>query len=335
MSIHPAFLGHGIFTEFPDALLKRYTGWQPDGSGPKNGEPSGSQDAPGTDEFIQALRFMNIHSVWVYAFGRSGMIAPNVTGRLIAALRKAKLDIAAWGYCSAMNTAAALQHADDIRTKYGIDALIADVEPFNTPDDNWKNRDKTFDSLIDGLAQRFGKDGLGISIAPPWLMLDSKRDDRSLVTKHLIQRAANRIAVLAPQVYWMDYPKRTAVLDQYGDTGFSENDYPQHDPEAYARMCIQCWRNAGVNLPIVITGQAYWSRGEKTPTQSFMEGQLSKFIQTFGHWTSADFINRGVVGLNWYHGGLLGTTEGSMSASMIGAIATGKLDMRPYATAAV
>jgi hypothetical protein len=105
MSIHPAFLGHGIFTEFPDALLKRYTGWQPDGSGPKNGEPSGSQDAPGTDESIQALRFMNIHSVWVYAFGRSGMIAPNVTGRLIAALRKAKLDIAAWGYCSAVNTA--------------------------------------------------------------------------------------------------------------------------------------------------------------------------------------------------------------------------------------
>jgi hypothetical protein len=27
MSIHLAFLGHGIVTEFPNALLKRYTGW--------------------------------------------------------------------------------------------------------------------------------------------------------------------------------------------------------------------------------------------------------------------------------------------------------------------
>jgi hypothetical protein len=66
VSIHPAFLGHGSSLNFRRPL-KRYTGWQPDGSGPKNGEPSGRQDAPGTDEFIQALRFMNIHSVWVYA----------------------------------------------------------------------------------------------------------------------------------------------------------------------------------------------------------------------------------------------------------------------------
>jgi hypothetical protein len=335
MGIHQAFLGHGVFAEFPDALLTRYAGWMPSASPPPAPSPSPPQNplaAPGTAELIQALRYMNVHNVWIYAFGRGGMIEPNVTSSLVIALQKANFNLAAWGYCSAKNTADALKYADTIKTNYKIDAFIADVEPFNTAEDDWTNQDTVFDSLIDGLVQRFGNSNLGISVAPPWLMLDTKQDKRSLLTKHLIQRAANRISVLAPQVYWMDYPKNVVGLDFYGDTGFSPKDYPPDDPEAYARMCIQCWRNAGVNLPIVITGQAYWSASEKTPDCSYMEGQLAKFLSTFRLWTSKDFADRNTIGLNWYHAGLLGALEGSMSDPMISAIAKAQLDGRPYAT---
>jgi hypothetical protein len=264
------------------------------------------------------------------------MTEPNVTGPLVTALQNANFNLAAWGYCSAKNTADAVKYADTIKTNYKIDAFIADVEPFNTADDDWTNQDTIFDGLIDGLVQKFGKSNLGISVAPPCLMLDSKQDQKSLVTKHLIQRAANRISVLAPQAYWMDYPKTVpGGLDFYGDTGFSPKDYPPDDPEAYARMCIQCWRNAGVTLPIVITGQAYWSAQEKTPNCSYMEGQLAKFLSTFGLWASKDFTDRNTIGLNWYHARLLGATEGAMSDPMISAIAKAQLDKRPYATVVV
>ena len=335
MSLHASFRGHGIFTEFPDALLQRYVGWQPKGAPQSGSQASGGAGAAGTDGFIRALQYMNIPNVWVYAFGRSGMIEPKVTAPLIDALKKAKFNLAAWGYCSIKNTTAALAHADDIKNTYGIDAFIADVEPYNTADDNWENQDKVFDALVDGLAQKFGTDNLGISIAPPWLALDAKKDKKSLVTKHLVQRAASKIAVLAPQVYWMDYPKTTSTLDQYGDTGLSPKDYPPHDPEAYARMCIECWRAAGVALPLIISGQTYWSVGEKTPPRAFMEGQLAKFIATFSKWLAKDFDDRNVIGMNWYHGGLIDAKgEGSMSDAMIESIGKARLGKLPYAGAA-
>jgi hypothetical protein len=329
LTIHPAFCGHGIFTEFPGALLERYDGWHPKAQAPGAG---GAPAATPTDALIRALRYMNVPNVWIYAFGRSGMINGAVTGPLVDALRKQKFNLAAWGYCSTKNIDAALQHADDIKKTYAIDAFIADVEPYNTGDDDWQNQDAAFDRLIDGLVQRFGTDNLGISIAPPWLKLDAKNDKKSLVTKHLVRRAANRISVLAPQVYWMDYPKKTATLDQYGDTGLSEADYPEHDPEAYARMCIQCWRAAGIELPLIVSGQTYWSTGESTPTRPFMEAQLAKFIATFSKWKPGDFVDRNVIGMNWYHAGQLDANgEGSMSDGMIEGIAAAHFDKLPYA----
>ena len=161
---------------------------------------------------------------------------------------------------------------------------------------------------------------------------DSKHDKKSLATKQLVQRATGKISVLAPQVYWMDYPKKTAKLDQYADTGLSEADYPQHDPEAYARMCIQCWRAAGVTLPLIISGQAYWSAGEGTPSRNSMEAQLAKFIATFSKWTSGNFTDRNVIGMNWYHAGQPDSNgEGSMSDAMIESIAAAHLEKLPYA----
>jgi hypothetical protein len=278
---------------------------------------------------------MNVPNVWVYTFGRGGMIDKANTTVLVAALKQQSFRVAAWGYCSSKNTDAALQHADEIKHDYGIDAFIADVEPYNTADDDWDNKDTIFDNLIDGLVQRFGTDNLGISIAPPWLMLDSKHDKKSRVTQHLVQRAAGKISVLAPQVYWMDYPKKTGSVDHYGDTGLSEHDYPQHDPEAYARLCIHCWRDAGVTLPLVISGQTYWSAQEHTPPRPFMEGQLDKFIATFSHWAATDFVNRNVIGMNWYHAGQPDKNgEGAMSDAMIQSIHAAGLDRFPYAGSA-
>lgn len=340
MPIHPAFIGHGVFTEFPGALLKRYDGWTPDPSIAhqllttlQQLLPFGTASTPKPDGLILALQTMNIKSAWVYCFGRSGLVEQPVTGHLIKALRPS-FNLAAWGYCSAKNVTDALANAKIIKDTYKIDAFIADVEPYNTADDDWEGQDAEFDRLIDGLVNIFDTPNLGISIAPPWLMLDSKHDKKSTVTKHLVQRAASRISVLAPQVYWMDYPTTSSHVDHYGDTGVSAHDFPRHDPEAYARLCIRCWRDAGITLPIVITGQAYWSKGEGTPARSVMEAKVVSFTATFKNWTGQNFTDRNVIGMNWYHAGQPDKNdEGSMSDAMIKTIAAARLDQRPYAPA--
>jgi hypothetical protein len=287
---------------------------------------------PNPDGLISALQYMNIKSVWVYTFGRTGLIEQSVTGPLVDALRVKNFNTAAWGYCSSKNVDDALSHVDTIKKNYKIEAFIADVEPFNTIDDDWTAKDDEFDKLIDGLVKAFGTSNLGMSIAPPWLMLDSKKDKKSLLTKHLIQRAAPNIAVLAPQVYWMNYPTTSSNVDHYGDTGYSEKEFPRHDPEAYARLCIRCWRDAGVTLPIIITGQAYWAKSENTPSQNVMEGKVMNFTKTFSNWTAKDFIDRNVTGMNWYHAGAVDNNgDGSMSDAMIKTIAAANLDKRPYA----
>jgi hypothetical protein len=294
-----------------------------------------STSAPKPDGVIRALQTMNIKSVWIDCFGRSGnLIEQAVTGPLIDALRP-NFNLAAWGYCAPANVAKALACAQTIKSTYKIDAFIADVEPYNSDnDDDWENQDAVFDNLIDGLVNIFGTPNLGMSIAPPWLMLDSKHDKKSLVTKHLVQRAAPKISVLAPQVYWMDYPTTTPTVDHYGDTGLSDHDFPRHDPEAYARLCIRCWRDAEITLPIVITGQAYWSKPEKTPARSVMEAKVASFTSTFRTWTDQNFRDQNVIGMNWYHAGQPDTNgEGSMSDAMIKTIAAARLDQRPYASA--
>jgi hypothetical protein len=340
MAIHPAFIGHGTFTEFPDALLKRYNGWTPKSSIANRvlmALPllNNFASSPGPGGLVGALQYMNIKSVWVYCFGRSGVIDQAVTGPLVDTLRTNNFKLAAWGYCSSKNVNDALAHANTIKNTYKIDAFIADVEPYNTADDDWAGKDTEFDNLIDGLVKTFGTPNLGISIAPPWLMLDSKKNQKSLVTKHLIQRAAPKISVLAPQVYWMDYPTTTPKVDHYGDTGYSDKQFPRHDPDAYARLCIQTWRDAAITLPIIISGQSYWDRKEGTPSQSVMEEKVRSFTKTFSSWTAKDFSDRNVVGMNWYHAGALDDNgAGSMSDAMIKTIAAAKLDARPYAAPA-
>ena len=62
-----------------------------------------------------------------------------------------------------------------------------------------------------------------------------------------------------------------------------------------------------------------------------MEGQLADFIDTFSKWRPQDFVERNVIGLNWYHAGSLDQNgEGSMSDAMIATIAAGRLDKLPY-----
>src|SRR5271165_5215907 len=114
MIIHPAFLGHGIFTEFPAALLARYNGWDPNAMAAKPGNAPAA-GSPGLDGFIRALKYMNIPNVWVYTFSRSGMIEPATTAPLIDALKKQQFNLAAWGYCSTQNAPAVSGYAKKIK----------------------------------------------------------------------------------------------------------------------------------------------------------------------------------------------------------------------------
>jgi hypothetical protein len=200
--------------------------------------------------------------------------------------------------------------------KFGLDAFIADIEPgreLGGTKSKWQQR--AFDDFIGGLSRHFGVDNLGIST---WPVLKIQNDPE-FPSLNLMQIAANRVAMFAPQAYWMTYPTKV----HYDATGFSPSDYPRNDPVAFVRLVIDSWRADGFQQPLVVTGQGYW--GEGAPPQATMELKVSSFVTGFSDWPK-------IVGCNWWHAG---GNDFAMSPVMIAAIAQAKLADRPLATGTV
>lgn len=113
------------------------------------------------------------------------------------------------------------------------------------------------------------------------------------------------VGLYAPQAYWM-----------------------KKEPVSFAETTIASWKDAGIDVPLVLTAQSYWDSSE-TPPQKEVESKLAEFVSAF---PSAGWSK--IAGLNWYHAGGSNTdAEGAMSDSMIDAIARANIPSKPFGAA--
>lgn len=288
-TINRAFLGHGMFLEYgPLRTLDRYATY-------------GGGIATTLDEkaarFVEAMQDMHIGSVWVQLFTASGTLdnGNGGTRELVAALKQANIACAGWGYCYSQNAATDGDLAKQLCNKYGIDAFIADVEPGNPvhgQPDQWQTQ--PFKNLMASLKSTFGKDNLGMST---FGNLNGHPDAAAIY-----RLAIDDVAFFAPQIYWY---KKT--------------------PVAYAKLCVDSFRQSGIGNPIIATVQSYWDADSSFP-QASAEAQVKQFISGYSDWGN-------IIGLNWYHAGNQNTAStGAMSDNMITKISDGRLDQKPYAS---
>ena len=303
MAVHPAFLGHGTFCYLPDETMRHYSNYPKPAVSP----PPAALDPAG---FVKAVADMSMSNVWVRLFGLEGVMDPAPTRMLIDALKSAGVQVAGWGYCHGKDPKAERQLAIKQCETYGLTAFVADIEPgrmLGGTKSKWDVDD--FGDFINALAARFGRDNLGISTWPVLKIQDSPEFPSEKLMKHV----ADRVAMFAPQAYWMSYPKKV----HYDATGFKESDYPKDDPASFVRLVVDSWRARGFDQNLVVTGQAYW--GESGPAQSVLESKLAKFTSTYADWSK-------IIGFNWWHAG----NKLAMSPAMIDALVAAKLGSKPF-----
>jgi len=287
-AINRAFLGHGMFLEYgPLRTLNRYATY---------GGGTATTLEEKVERFIKAMQDMHVGSVWIQLFSASGTLdnGSGGTKELVEALKQANIACAGWGYCYSQNAATDAALAKQLCSKYGIDAFIADVEPGNPvhgQPDHWQTQ--PFKNLMASLKATFGKDNLGMST---FGNLNGHPDAATIY-----RLAIDDVAFFAPQIYW--YKKA---------------------PVAYAKLCVDSFRQGGIGNPIIATVQSYWEADSNFP-QANAESQVKQYIGGFADWG-------GIIGLNWYHAGNQNTADtGAMSDNMIAEIANARLDQKPYA----
>lgn len=320
MPISPAFRGHGTFCYMPDEIA-RYFARYPNGFerprslmqrlgavlSPRLSRPPAKPETG----FVGALGDMGMSHAWVRLFGLEGAMPEGPTRQLVDALVGAGIHVAGWGYCHGRAPEREMEQAIALAGKYGIASFVADIEPgrlLGGTKSKWQ--EQAFDAFVGGLSRHFGKDNFGIST---WPVLKIQ-NDTEYPSLRLMQNAADRVAMFAPQAYWMTYPTNV----HFDATGFKPADYPRGDPSAFVRLVVDSWRAVGFRNPLVITGQAYW--GEGAPSQAVMEQKIKAFTTKYAGWSN-------IAGFNWWHAG---GNRFAMSAGMIGAIADARLGAKPY-----
>jgi hypothetical protein len=319
MATCKALVGHGIFTEFSvNNALTRFANYgMPPGSPPPN-------DAQRIASFIQALKDMEISTVWIQLFTRTGDVellggkdSRRLRTALIDGLQREKINWAGWGYCFGANNQRDIDEIRKLRDALQMKAFVIDAEPEQNRDD-WT--EGTFDSFTSSVNRMFGTDNVALST---WPILEFHDNPGNPVVKYM-KIAATRVALFAPQAYWMDYP---------GDphyNHFSFDKYPRSDPSSFVRLVIDAWNNYNFGRPIVISGQAYWhlnrlraNRG--TPSQDSMGMKVCQVGRKFTDWEK-------IAGFNWYHAGTSNNSSlrGSMSDDMVANIANGRFGSKPY-----
>jgi hypothetical protein len=332
VSIHPALVGHGIFTEY--SLRNALTRFENYGGGaPPN------TDADRIARFVKAMQDMDIRSVWIQLFTRSQKFDMENGGQLrkdlIAALGHANIAWAGWGYCAGRNFQRDTTWISDFRKDLGMQAFVIDAEPGNEiwpdpkspndPDkklpDLWSEKD--FDTFTASINKLFGTSNLALSTWPILQIQDDEKNGNPLIK--LMRIAAPRISVFAPQAYWMGYPGDPHY--KFDPAHFTVQKYPRNDPTAFVRLVIDAWRILNITNKLVITGQSYWelkTRGG-SPSRETMETKIFQLGNHFADWSK-------IAGFNWYHAGLPANSDmqGSMSDDMIAYIKSAKFGGKPY-----
>lgn len=327
MALNKAFLGHSIFTQL--SIRGALTRFQNYGAAPGALPPNDTQRI---DRFIQALKDMQIATVFIQLFSREGDVETNVTDRaartnLITALGQAGINWAGWGYCAGNNCATNKNLIVSLKTGLGMLAFMIDAEPGNTVIPNPANPSKPlpdlwaqtdFDDFTSYLQQQFGTDNLALTT---WPILQIQDGSTNPVVA-LMRIAAPRVGAFVPQAYWMNFPTNI----HYRTLDLSPNVYPPNDPDSYVRMVIKSWSMLNFTNPLVIAGQAYW--GEGGPDQPTMEAKVASFTSKFTGWQQ-------IFGFGWYHAGQTDSPPDAMSDAMIATIKQAKLGAKPYQQPAV
>lgn len=310
MAIHAAFRGHGTFCYLASDAMEAYRKYQ----SPNGSPPGGGTSWPGASGFVRAAMDMGLSHAWVRLFGDEGTMDRSATATLLEGLRGAGINVAGWGYChqGANWKDRGLDLAVSECDHHHLDAFVADVEPNRTLGGTASKWTQTqLDNYIDKLVQKLGKDNVGVSTWPVLKIQNSPSASLSLM-----RGIAGKVAMFAPQAYWMTYPTNI----HYQETHFSEQKYPRNNPESFVRLVVDSWRADGIANPLVVTGQAYW--GESAPAKAVMEGKLGAFATGFQEWSK-------IVGFNWWHAG----GSKAMSSPMVQALIAGKLGAKPFAPA--
>lgn len=297
--ISPAFRGHGTFCYLPDETMHRYRAY-PSAAGTGRAQ-----------RFAQAARDMGMSHIWVRLFGLEGVMEAAPTKELVDAARAAGLAVAGWGYCHGAQPATDLARARAEADRHQITAFVADIEPgrlLGGTRARWEEAE--LGDFMDGLVAHFGRDNVGISTWPVLAI----QNEPAFPSKKLMQAVADRVAMFAPQAYWMIYPKPV----HYAATGFKEADYPRNDPASFVRLVVDAWRADGLQNPLVVTGQAYW--GEGAPAPDVLAAKIRAFSAAFNAWPR-------IAGFNWWHAG----GPKAMSSHMIDALKIAQLGSRPFA----
>lgn len=256
------------------------------------------------DNAIAALKRAEMSHVWVRIHGRSayGSADKVRVKAFIDAAKAAGIAVAGWGWCQGENVGKEAQLALDSVSAFGLTDYLADIEE-GVNDAHWtvQEVDEFCAKVRAGLQGAFGVTSFGLI---DWHV------------PKLMTAALPYVDVLAPQVYWHNFPNQK-MLDQF--TAPNGVKYRKNDPTEYTRLCVDRWRalGGGNAKAIVVTGQAYW--GEDGLSQDEAEEKLDAFLSTFSGYGQ-------ITGLNWWHFG----GSGAMSHAMFEGIIAAKLGSKSY-----
>ena len=186
MPLHASLKGHGTFVYNAKNTLERFK----DLSGARPG-------------LLKAFKAMGFTSAWIRLFGVAGAVTHAPTEELIKTLRDGGIRLAGWGYCHGADWQVDLSRSIDQSDRYDLDAFIADIEPGNSTSmgrTKWTRPD--FKKYLDGVVAHFGKDNIAVSTWP----VPKIQDAFDLV--ELMKIAAPKVAMFAPQAYWMSAGSR-------------------------------------------------------------------------------------------------------------------------------
>ena len=220
MTMDKAFLGHGFFTEFSvTRALDRFKNYQ----SPAVGAASPTDTI---DRFILALKDMQVSSVWIQLFKRSGdckstPASAKLRKDLINRLTKAGIGWAGWGYCAGTNWQRDIGMIKRFRDDLEMPAFVIDAEP-EKGKDVWA--EANFDRFTGAANKLLGTDHLALST---WPVLGLQDEPGNRVIK-VMQLAAPYVCLFAPQAYWMNFPSKV-----HYQLGFK----PEVAPKQPNRLC--------------------------------------------------------------------------------------------------
>jgi len=257
---------------------------------------------------VQAIRNAGMHHAWVRIHGRSPYDSDekDLIAAFVAALKAGGLSVAGWGWCQGLDPIGEANLALRELSYFGLEDYVADIEE-GVHQSHWEQADIVqFCQIV----RNSLSGGFGITAFP---LIDWHAPD-------LMKAALPFVDVFNPQVYWFHYPDEKMVSQFKRPNG---KPYGLDSPTEYARLCLDRWDTlmGGTRKELVLTGQVYWSEGNRPFTKSESEEKLSEFIDGWSEFAR-------VVGLNWWHF----RGQNTMSPKPLETITKARLDSKDFAT---